>query len=295
MNIDLELYRVFCEVVKNKNISKTAEKMYVSQSAITQSIQKLESLLGAKVFYRNKTGVELTEEGKRLYEYIVNSVETMNNAENIFANYLNMEKGKIRIGGDNELIEYIVFDPLMRFIKQYPNIEISIVNGEADSLMQKLANGELDLVILNLPFNIKKYTNVEITELKESEYCFFASKEYEKANKIQSMEDIKNSTLVLPKRNLETRKVLDDYCEREGIELKAKYEIDSSTLMNRIILKDVGVGFNNVTNLKEIENRIKIIKTIKGNNRECVATLKREMSNKACIELIKLIKAVVKI
>ena len=58
MNTDLELYRVFCEVVKNKNISKTAENMYISQSAITQSIQKLENMLGGKVFYRNKNGVE---------------------------------------------------------------------------------------------------------------------------------------------------------------------------------------------------------------------------------------------
>ena len=58
MNTDLELYRVFCEVVKYKNISKTAESMYISQSAITQSIQKLENLLGGKLFYRNKTGVE---------------------------------------------------------------------------------------------------------------------------------------------------------------------------------------------------------------------------------------------
>ena len=84
MNTDLELYRVFCEVVKYKNISKTAESMYISQSAITQSIQKLENLLGGKVFHRNKNGVELTEEGKHLYEYIKDSVEKINNAENIF-------------------------------------------------------------------------------------------------------------------------------------------------------------------------------------------------------------------
>ena len=63
MNADLELYRVFCEVVKHKNISKTAESLYISQSAVTQAIQKLETLLGGKVFYRSKKGVELTEEG----------------------------------------------------------------------------------------------------------------------------------------------------------------------------------------------------------------------------------------
>ena len=53
MNADLELYRIFCEVVKYKNITKTAEKLFLSQSAITQSIQKLESILGGKLFYRN--------------------------------------------------------------------------------------------------------------------------------------------------------------------------------------------------------------------------------------------------
>ena len=52
MNADLELYKVFCEVVKHKNISKTAENMYISQSAITQSIQKLENILGGKVPYK---------------------------------------------------------------------------------------------------------------------------------------------------------------------------------------------------------------------------------------------------
>ncbi len=79
-NTNIELYRVFCEVVKYKNISKTAENLYISQSAITQSIKKLENLLWAKVFYRNKKGVELTEEGKNLYEYVANSIEVINNA-----------------------------------------------------------------------------------------------------------------------------------------------------------------------------------------------------------------------
>ncbi|WP_455934968.1 LysR family transcriptional regulator, partial [Haemophilus sp.] len=117
MNIDLELYRVFCEVVKYKNISKAAENMYLSQSAVTQSIQKLEKLLGGKVFYRNKNGVELTEEGKNLYEYVKNSIETMSNAENIFSKYITLEKGKIRIGGGNALVSSMILNPMFKFIE----------------------------------------------------------------------------------------------------------------------------------------------------------------------------------
>ena len=176
MNTDLELYKVFCEVVKHKNISRTAESMYISQSAITQSIQKLESLLGGKVFYRSKTGVELTEEGKHLYEYIKDSIETMNNAENIFSKYINLEKGKVRIAGGNSLISSLILPPVISFIQKYPNIDISIKSGLTDSLLQKLSNGELDIVALNLQQNISANSNVEIIPLKDSSYWFFASK-----------------------------------------------------------------------------------------------------------------------
>ena len=99
MEINLELYKVFYEVATHKNISKTAEYMNISQPAITQSIKKLENILGLPLFYRKNKGVELTEEGKILFEHIKNSIETINNSQNIFSQYMNLDKGKIKIDG----------------------------------------------------------------------------------------------------------------------------------------------------------------------------------------------------
>ena len=291
MNTDLELYRVFCEVVKYKNISKTAESMFISQSAITQSIQKLETVLGGKVFYRNKNGVELTEEGKNLYEYIKDSIETMSNAENIFSNYINLEKGKIRIGGGNSLIGSLIFEPLLKFIEKYPNIDISISSGLTEKLMQKLANGELDIVVLNLPFKNKKYSNIEIIPLKKSSYSFFASKQYIKDNPIKDFKEIENRTLILPKAPSSKKGILDDYCIKENIELIPNYEVSSSSIMKKIVLNNVGIGFTNTENLNDIKDEIKIIKKIEiKENSEGIATLKKNMINKATLELIKEIK-----
>lgn len=291
MNTDLELYKVFCEVVKYKNISKTAESMYVSQSAITQSIQKLESLLGGKVFYRNKNGVELTEEGKNLYEYIKDSIETMNNAENVFSKYITLEKGKIRIGGGNSLLASLIFEPFLKFTKKYPNLAISISSGITDILMQKLANGELDIVALNLPFKDKKYSNIEIIPLKKSTFCFFASKDYIKKNPIKNFKELKNNTLILPKAPSSKKKILDDFCKKENIELVANYEVSSTSIMKRLVLNDIGIGFTNIENLKDIEDKITIINKIEiEDTKEGIATLKKNMSNKATIELVKEIK-----
>lgn len=291
MNADLELYRVFCEVVKYKNISKTAENMYISQSAITQSIQKLEKILGGKVFYRSKSGVELTEEGKDLYEYIKDSIETMSNAENIFSQYINLEKGKIRIGGGNSLLSSLIFEPFSAFIKKYPNINVSINSGITDILMQKLANGELDIVVLNLPYKNKTSPNIEIIPLKKSSYCFFASKQYIKENPVKELKDLENHTLIFPKLPSSKRKFLNDYCAKENLILNANYEISSSSIMKRLVLNDIGIGFTNTENIQDISDNIKIIQTIESDTtKEGIATLKKNMSNKATVELVKEIK-----
>lgn len=97
MNINLEFYKIFCEVARNRSFSKAAKKLYISQPAITQTIQKLEQQLGAKLFYRNNNGVTLTEEGKHIYEYIKDSMEIITNACNKFEQYKNLEEGIIRI------------------------------------------------------------------------------------------------------------------------------------------------------------------------------------------------------
>ena len=291
MNTDLELYRVFCEVVKHKNISKTAESMYISQSAVTQSIQKLENVLGGKVFYRNKNGVELTEEGKNLYEYIKNSIETMSNAENLFSQYVNLEKGQVRIGGGNSLVSSLIMKPLIEYMKEYPDINITIGSGITDVLMQSLANGELDLVVLNLPYNTKKYSNIEIVPLKKAQFSFYASKEYTKQHSIKNMKDLENCTLILPKSTANKRKILEEYCKKENITVNPKYEMSSSTVMSELVLNNVGVGFTNIENLQNIKNEIEIIKTIEtSDTEEGIATLKRNMMNKATVELVRKIK-----
>ena len=291
MNTDLELYRVFCEVVKYKNISKTAESMYISQSAITQSIQKLENILGGKVFYRNKNGVELTEEGRNLYEYIKDSIATMSNAENIFSKYITLEKGRIRIGGGNSLLSSLIFKPLILFINKYPKINISISSGITDKLIQKLANGELDLVGLNLPYNNKKYSNIEIIPLKKSNYSFFTTKKYIKENPMRDVKEIENHTLILPKAPSAKRRILDAYCNKEKLSLNANYEVSSSSIMKRLVLNNIGIGFTNTENIKDISDSIQIIKKVElEETQEGIAILKKNMSNKATLELVKEIK-----
>ena len=114
MNINFELYKVFYEVANEKSISKGAEKLMISQPAVTKSIQTLESELGGKLFIRTPKGIVLTNEGKELYSYIKEGMTYFINGTNKFMSLKNLESGVLNIGAsasisENYLMPYLVF------------------------------------------------------------------------------------------------------------------------------------------------------------------------------------------
>ena len=85
MNINFELYKTFYSVAKNKNITKAAHELMISQPAVSKSIKTLEEQVGCSLFIRNKYGVSLTEEGETFYKNIKPAIEMIEHAEETFA------------------------------------------------------------------------------------------------------------------------------------------------------------------------------------------------------------------
>ena len=250
MNVNLEWYRIFCNVVKYGNITKAAEKMYLSQPAITQSINKLEEQLGGSVFVRSTKGVELTSEGKALYDYILKSMDTISNAENIFSQYIKLEEGNIRIGAGNSLMMSIAMEPIKQFSKDYPNVTFCIENKTTAELIYKLSVGELDIVLLHLPFKENKYSDIQFKELRKIKDCFFATKEYLKDKNITSIKDLENEKLILPVPRTNRRKLLDEYCKQNDINLKPFYEVSSFTVARELAMDNWGIALDDELSLK---------------------------------------------
>ena len=292
MNVDMDLYKVFCEVVKYKSFSKTAESIYVSQSAITQSIQKLENLLGGKLFVRLKSGVELTDEGRNLYEYVKDSVECISNAENIFSQYTSLEKGTIRIGSGSSLFASLLLKPFLEFTKKYPNISFTVYDDSFEEKITDLINGKLDIVTWNLASLDNQFTSsVEFTTLGTPSYCFVASKEYVKEHNIKKLKDIEGLPLILPKTRTSKYQILMDYCSKYNLKLHSNYDIPDSDVAKPLILNNLGVAFIIESALEDIKDKVEIIERIENPALQSgIATLGKNMQNKATVEFIKEIK-----
>ena len=117
MNINFELYKVFYEVANERSISKGAEKLLISQPAVTQSIKTLESELGGQLFIRTPKGVVLTNEGQILYNYISEGMRYFLNGTNKFTSLKELSSGTISIGATTIISEQYLMPYLKEFIK----------------------------------------------------------------------------------------------------------------------------------------------------------------------------------
>ena len=256
MNIDLELYRVFYVVAKNKHMTRASEELHISLPAISQSIKKLEDQLGGALFLRSNKGMELTEEGEMFYEYVKGALELINNAEHEFTSFKDLSKGEIKVGCSATLTKLVLLDSLKEFHKDYPNINIVIKNGLTSELINDLKVGKLDFVIYN-ESNIKE-KNLDLEKIKELKQGFIYNPDFYKDD-IKSFEDLNNYPLILQKEESNSRKFLDSIALKKNVKLLPKMEVVSQDLITEFSYIGLGIGFSiidlakrNFSELKEL-------------------------------------------
>ncbi len=262
MNINLELYRIFYTVAKNKHMTKASEELHISQPAISQSIKKLEDELGGTLFLRSNKGMELTSEGKMFFEYVKGALELINNAENEFTSFKDLSKGEIKIGVSTTLTKLILLEPLKKFHLDYPNINISITNDLTSNLVNDLKLGKLDFIVFN-ESNIKE-SNLELLKLKELKQGFMYNPAFYKDD-ITSFKDLNKYPLILQKTQSNSRKLLDYISLNNNVILKPKMEVVSQDLITEFVNIGLGIGFviidlanKKFDNLKELHINKKI-------------------------------------
>ena len=257
MNIDLELYRVFYVVAKNKHMTKASEELHISQPAISQSIRKLEDQLGGTLFLRSNKGMELTEEGKMFYEYVKGALDLINNAEHEFTSFKDLSKGEIKIGCSTTLTKLILMEVLEKFHIDYPNININITNGLTSDLINDLKLGKLDFVIFN-ESNIKE-TNLNLEKIKELNQGFIYNPNFFEDN-IHTFSDLNNVPLILQKEESNSRKLLDSIALNHNIKLISKMEVVSQELVTDFTNIGFGIGYSIIDLAKQNHKNLKELK-----------------------------------
>lgn len=241
MNTDYNLYKIFLYLFEERSISKTANRLYVSQPAISYSLKELESQLGYTLFYRNSKGIEPTLEAKELYSYISTAFNILNDAEEHLKNLNNLNIGCIRVGTTAQIGVFYLSKYIAEFRKLYPGIKFEIICKSTADMVEMLETRKLDIIVDTLPINSKK--NVTKVTLSKLHNCFAYNKKTMNDVKVKSVEDLENYPLILPSETSSIRLKLDEYMESQNIKLNSVLESSATEIMLEMVRNGSGIGY----------------------------------------------------
>ena len=151
MDINYELYKVFYHVAVTLSFSEASKQLFISQSAVSQSIKVLEKKLNQPLFIRSTKKVQLTPEGEILLKHIEPAMNLIKKGENQLLEAHTLNGGQLRIGASDTICRYYLVPYLNRFHKEFPNIHIKVINQTSIECAKFLENGQADFIVANYP------------------------------------------------------------------------------------------------------------------------------------------------
>ncbi len=257
-NINLNLYKVFYDVCKYGSFSKTAEFTYTTQSAISKSIKKLEEELETKLFYRNSSGIELTDKGRELFYYVEKSYTNLLTAERNLLETENLERGTLNIGLPSHIASFFFFDKIIDFHSKYPNIEMTLISASTGQLLELIDKHEIDLIIDTAPVDTNNM-DLTVEKLLTVKYAFICKKDnYDKYKDIKSVKDLSNVPLVLPVKGTTNRKKLDQLFIKNNVKPRKIINIHTSEVILNAVNNNLGIGYL-ISDIVKNDDKYKVI------------------------------------
>lgn len=260
MSVKMELYKVFKEVAEAGNITAAAQALYISQSAVSQSIKQLENELQTRLFSRNSRGVTLTGEGRMLYEYVRSAIGLLETGEAKLSQTRELQMGQLTIGASDTVTSQFLLPYLDTFHRRYPAIHIQIVSGRSHKVLGLLQSGKVDIAFASTPtegsFDSFPCFSTHSIFVAGSEYpCDFTH--------TYTVEEIAAFPLILLERKASSRLYLEKYFLQNGLHLHPEIELGARSLL--VDLAAIGFGVAGVTEefvAKDLENgRLRKLKT----------------------------------
>ena len=241
MDINYELYKVFYHVATTLSFSEASRQLYISQSAVSQSVKTLEKKLGTPLFIRSTKSVQLTPEGDTLLRHIEPAIQLIRQGEINLMEAGSLGGGQLRIGATDTICRYLLIPYLNQYHKLYPKVHIRIMNQTSLKCVDLLESGQVDLIVTNYP-NSRIGNREQIQVISEFHDVFTASRAHypQLENRRVSLKEIQNYPILMLDRHSTTNEFLHQMFRREQLELIPEIELDSNDVL--LDLASIGLG-----------------------------------------------------
>lgn len=210
--------KVFKTVADRLSFTKAAAELLISQPAVTKQINELERLLGKPLFLRHGNRISLTDDGVRLLEYANRILALYGGLRDAFVEEQGAFSGEIRLGASTTLSQYVLPGLLAKFRKLYPDVRVTLFNGNTEQIERQIADGKLDFGMIegtasNPALHYELFMDDELVLVTSASNTSFTREEITAA-------DLPALPLVIRENGSGTLDVLSRELSRHGLSLR---------------------------------------------------------------------------
>lgn len=227
---------VFWIFSKNISFTKTANELFIAQSAVTSQVKQLEETLGLTLVDRsNPRRPEITDEGRKVAEYAESIFESSRELINWATKGALPKKRTLRIGAISGLSRNFQFEFIEPLISQQ-NLKFEIVTGDQNNLMKQLGEHELDVVLTSRNAKSDSKTNFHSNVLKSSPLVFVVKNDGQWKSKKNLNQVLSTLPIFIPGPQFESKPELDAYLEQFK-NIKVRGEVDDTALLRVLAIR----------------------------------------------------------
>lgn len=235
----LNLYKleIFAQVAREGSFSAAAERLYMTQSAVSQHMHDLEASLGARLFVRSSRGVSLTPRGRTLYDYAERIFVLVAEAENAVTDVEQLTEGRVSVGATPGISVYLMPEWTQAFRARYPRLTVSLQTNITPRIVEEALAHHLDLGIIEGELDDVRSPRLRALDLQtvEQQVIVGARHPWWERDTLR-LDELDTQTFIMRPPNSQTRIWLDGALSRCGIHPQVGAEFDNLESIKRAVM-----------------------------------------------------------
>lgn len=242
--MELTQLRYFAAVARIGHITNAAERLGVSQPALSASIKKLETEVGATLLHRTAKGVDLTEAGQAFLEHAEEAIRRADAGAQAVRELVGLERGLIRIGGGATAVGYLLPPAISAFSREHAGVRFYIREAGSQSVCESVLTGDLDFGIVTLPIRVPGESDLLTIPLVLDELRLIVPDDHSlRDRKSFRWADLDGEAMIGFEAGSAVREVIDRAARDHDARLRVIMELRSIEPMRHMVAAGVGVAF----------------------------------------------------
>ena len=256
--MNIETLKVFRDLVDTGSFSKTAELNYISQSAVSQQVKKLELVLRCRLFSRLANKILLTPCGSKFYETSKRIVLLYENSMvSIKQLAVSATTEEVKISTIYSAGVYLLQGYIRKFMADHPNTKISVEYRQFSQIQGDIVSGRTDFGIMACPY--RKLQGITMLPIGEDEMVLLTSISDKLARKRSvGVREIDGLDFIVFDKVFPSRKYVDDFFKKHGVKVNIKMELDNIETIKTAVSSGAGLSILPLSALREEERDNKL-------------------------------------